>query len=290
MQFQFVELHGELRSGGIASAGSSGLVVLSDLDRGAAESGARDQVSLKYVSEGTEIYRYGGKTYAVTAGQFLAVPARHAGVVEISRSSGERARGMCLTLDASTIGRGGLEAPMLFPARCSALGRMLSASHARMVGNPHQRGRAALQLMERVHEVFEPLLEETFGQLAGLDKVRASTRYELLRKLNVARSYLHSVDHRAVSLSEVAGEAGISQFHLLRNFRSCFGESPSAYHRRIRLEAAKRTIDRQDMSCGEAAHRYGFADASSFSHAYRRAFGRAPLRTKQPKPNLSRGT
>ena len=275
LQFGFLELSGQLRSGSLNVPDLPDLLVLSNLDRGASESRSGRRLSLKYVAEGLEIYRYGGRIFPVAAGQFLAVPPATIGDVEIGRSAGAGARGMCVSLDSNDFDCG-LDSPMLFPSQCSRLGRMLAGTHARMLNEPHRRNSAARSLIEEARHGVQPLLEEMVAQLGGIEAARAPTRYELLRKLNQARSFLHSVDHRAVQLPELARTAGISQFHLLRNFRSCFGHSPSAYHRRIRLEAGKQAIDRGIMSCGEAAHRFGFADASSFSHAYRRVFGVAP--------------
>lgn len=118
---------------------------------------------------------------------------------------------------------------------------MLADTHARMLP-AGRRNSTARSLVEVAHQGVQPLLEETLAQLDSIEAARAPTRYELLRKLNQARSFLHSIDDRPVKLPELAGVAGISQFHLLRSFRSCFGHSPSAYHRRIRLEAWKRDI------------------------------------------------
>jgi transcriptional regulator GlxA family with amidase domain len=95
----------------------------------------------------------------------------------------------------------------------------------------------------------------------------------------VARGYLHAVTERPVELAELAKAAGISRFQLLRSFRDAFGAPPGAYHRNLRLRLAKQEIDRKALSCSEAAHRFGFADCSSFSHSYRRAFGEAPIRS-----------
>jgi transcriptional regulator GlxA family with amidase domain len=97
--------------------------------------------------------------------------------------------------------------------------------------------------------------------------------------VNLARAYLHEVTDRAVDLQELARVAGVSRFQLLRNFRDSFGHTPAAYHRQLRLTLAKQAVDECRVDCVTAADRYGFAGGSSFSHAYRRQFGQAPIRT-----------
>lgn len=122
-------------------------------------------------------------------------------------------------------------------------------------------------------------MEDVARELDSLGHLKKSTRYENLRRLGVARGYLHDVTDRPVELAELATVAGISRFQLLRHFRDCYGAPPGAYHRHLRLQLAKQAVDDGHLSCAQAAHRFGFADSSSFSHAYRRAFGRAPVRS-----------
>ena len=257
-----------------------GRVVLSNLTRGNAESAPQDCVSLKYVATGVEIYRYGRKSYRISEGQFLYVPEREAGGVEIGRSDSSSTLGLCVYLPRSLRGNGeDLDGPMIFPAQCSDLGRLLQQTVKQMMRSKPQRTMIASQALGQVAGSLEPLLEETVGILDGIDAQKPSTRYESLRRLNIARGYLHAVTDRPVELAELARIAGISRFQLLRSFRNAFGAPPAAYHRTLRLGLAKTEIDRRLMSCSEAAHRFGFADCSSFSHAYRRAFGEAPIRS-----------
>ena len=283
----FFEISGVL--GSDASFGPSGApvhrkkgrVVLSNLSRGNAESDAQPCPGLKYVASGVEVYRYGGKAYPVSAGQFLYVPELHPGEVEIGRSDSPSALGLCVYLPETerAIGGNRFDSPMIFPAACSELGRLLSETTSKMLRSGPSRAQVAENMLEQVAEHIEPLMEETCRIIDGIAALKPSTRYETLRRLNIARAYLHSVTNRSVELAELAKVAGISRFQLLRSFRDAFGAPPAAYHRNLRLKLAKDEIDRKLLSCSDAAHRFGFADCSSFSHAYRRAFGEAPIRS-----------
>lgn len=258
-----------------------GRVVLSNLSRGSGESYSQPCAGLKYVASGVEVYRYGGKAYPVRAGQFLYVPELHPGDVEIGRSDSSTALGLCVYLPEAKAasGLGAVESPMIFPAACSALGRLLGDAADQMVRCGPRRAQIAESMLQQVGRYIEPLMEETCRIIGGMDALKPSTRYETLRRLNVARGHLHAVTDRPVELAELAKVAGISRFQLLRNFRDAFGAPPAAYHRNLRLKLAKQEIDGKHLSCSEAAHRFGFADCSSFSHAYRRAFGEAPIRS-----------
>jgi AraC family transcriptional regulator len=99
----------------------------------------------------------------------------------------------------------------------------------------------------------------------------------MVRRAHLAQAYLHSVIERAVDLAEVAAAVGYSQFQLLRAFQHCFGERPASYHRKLRLNLALDEARRRRVPLGSVCDEFGFAGASSFSHAYRRAFGHAPV-------------
>ncbi len=280
MQTIFDEISGVLAPATRVAVGAEGRVVISKLKSGSSGCSAAARLCLKYVAAGSEVYRFGGKTYPVAAGQFLLVPQQTGGDVAIGRSSDGEALGLCLYFPESWDGpASGLDRPMLFPAQCSALGRTVADVHARLRRPASQRQHLARDLLARTSAQLEPLIEETVQLLGGMDTARPATRYELLRRLNVARSYLHSVTDRPVELAELAQVAGTSRFHLLRNFRGCFGAPPAAYHRQVRLELAREEIEARRMACAEAAHRFGFADSSSFSHAYRRTFGHSPMKS-----------
>lgn len=288
MRAIFDELSGVLEPSARMPVGGEGRVVISRLSAGSSSCSATSRLCLKYVAAGTEVYRFAGKTYPVSAGQFLLVPQQSGGDVAIGRSQDGAALGLCLYLPESWDGpAAGLDRPMLFPAQCSTLGRSVADVHARLRRPAAQRQEIAQHLLERTSAELEPLIEETVQLLDGLDTARPATRYELLRRLNVARAYLHAVTDRPVELGELAKVAGTSRFHLLRNFRRCFGAPPAAYHRQVRLELARAELEAQRLGCAEAAHRFGFADSSSFSHAYRRTFGHPPTRPPIWPPTCS---
>lgn len=264
---------------GVASpVGPDGRVEISRINSGYAESPPRRTTALKYVAAGLEVYRYAGRTHRVQSGSFLVLPEGHRGEALIDQRHGT-ALGMCVYLPEQAepaLSATRLEAPLIFTAECSALGRLLAATHKAMLDSPSVGPALAKTLLASIGDHFEPFLVDTVQLIDGIGAVKSSTRHETVRRLNVARTYLHSIDHRAVDLVELARYAGVSRFQLARNFRECFGAPPSAYHRRMRLERARDEIRARKISCSDAAVRYGFSDVAHFSHAYRRMFGRAP--------------
>jgi AraC-like DNA-binding protein len=67
-------------------------------------------------------------------------------------------------------------------------------------------------------------------------------------------------------------------------FRDLFGIPPHAYHRRLRLSAARRQLLRSwpgETSVTAVAMRWGFDHFGRFSVDYRRVFGESPIATLQ---------
>lgn len=274
---RFGVLRGRLSMASKASIGPDGGVMLSEISDGIAPVGAKAALSIKYVGRGKENYRYAGRSYAVQEGQFLLVPEGLAGEVEVRRGGGDTL-GLCVNLPAVLDQNPPLapEAPMLFGAQSSALGRALESSLKRLHASDIDAESQADRLFHSIVSNIDDCLEDAAATLDRMISVKASTRQEMLSRLNRARAYLHDIVDRPVALGELAAAAGMSRFHLLRNFRDCFGAPPAAYHRRIRLERAHDEIRQGRMTCATAAVSFGFASSGSFSRAYKSSFGHSP--------------
>jgi AraC-like DNA-binding protein len=279
----YAEWRGKLHSPAAGFSRPEGKVVLSDVTHGGHVGTRLHGTGIKYVAHGTEHYTIGGRHYAVRAGQFLCMSQslEHDGEV---RRGGDRALGICMFVPAGGVAAAGadlFEVPLIFSAECSALGRLLRVRHKAMVQPAADRPALASNLLGAVETQLEPLMAETLSALDALPALKKATRYDSLKRLNVARGYLHDVTDRAVDLPELAAHAGMSRFQLLRYFRDCFGAPPATYHRQLRLSLAREAVERTGLSWADAAHRFGFSDGSSLSHAFRRTFGQAPVRSRR---------
>ena len=170
--------------------------------------------------------------------------------------------------------------PLVLNSACTPLGSLMSRQ-VKLFSDPTRRKQESAEMLLRELRAALPGVTRAVGeQAAAIDAAKPATRFELVRRASLAQSYLHSVVDRPVSLDELAGAVGASPFQLLRAFQKCFGESPAAYHRRLRLNCALEEAKRRDISLATAAQLFGFADGSSFSHCYRRTFGRSPVWSK----------
>ena len=97
---------------------------------------------------------------------------------------------------------------------------------------------------------------------------RAAGRYAVER----ARRHLQERFTDCVSLQELARIAGMSRFHLVREFTREVGIPPHAYQVHVRVEHARRLI-RRGTSPAEAALLSGFSDQSHLNRHFRHIWG-----------------
>ncbi|MBM3604887.1 MAG: helix-turn-helix domain-containing protein [Alphaproteobacteria bacterium] len=83
-----------------------------------------------------------------------------------------------------------------------------------------------------------------------------------------------------LSLSQLAGQCGLSLRKLDRLFQSEVGMPPGRYFQFLRLSHAQELANSTDLGLREIALRCGYSDAPALSKAFRRAYGH-PIRRSQ---------
>ncbi|WP_143134044.1 AraC family transcriptional regulator [Actinoplanes philippinensis] len=86
-----------------------------------------------------------------------------------------------------------------------------------------------------------------------------------------------------ITLDQIATAAGLSSRALQAGFRRHYETTPTGYLLKVRLEHAHRDLQAADRTTGATvagiARRWGFADHSRFTAAYRAAYGQLPSHT-----------
>ena len=90
-----------------------------------------------------------------------------------------------------------------------------------------------------------------------------------------AKAYLKDRYSESVTLTELAAVAGLSKFHLVRQFAKQTGLSPHAFQIHMRIERA-RTLLRKGFTAVEVAMLTGFADQSHLTRHFKRIWGITP--------------
>ena len=90
-----------------------------------------------------------------------------------------------------------------------------------------------------------------------------------------------------VTLSDIAGAAGISVGTCTRLFRHYLHRTPVEYLIELRLEKAAYSLKESELSVTEIAYASGFTDSSYFTHRFRSRYGCTPTQYRKGKNALS---
>lgn len=120
------------------------------------------------------------------------------------------------------------------------------------------------------------LYEHQRGLLSLLERCSGRTRQRkqqtLLRMLRVRHAIDCSLDTR-LDLESLALTANYSPCHLIRVFRTIFGETPFEYGSRLRAERAWQLVRDTRMPVCEITEALGFESQSAFCRAFKNAYG-----------------
>jgi transcriptional regulator GlxA family with amidase domain len=95
------------------------------------------------------------------------------------------------------------------------------------------------------------------------------------RAVRKAKTRLEDAVDENVPLDDLAREAGVTSFHLIRSFRAATGLTPHQYAIQLRL-ARGRSLLRAGASATDVAHAVGFADQSHLHRHFKRSMGLTP--------------
>ena len=93
--------------------------------------------------------------------------------------------------------------------------------------------------------------------------------------ISKVRARLHESFTETLSLANLAREVGLSKYHIARCFKDATGVAPHQYQKLLRLQSARRHIER-GLCVREAAAASGFADEAHLSRSFRSWLGVSP--------------
>ncbi len=131
---------------------------------------------------------------------------------------------------------------------------------------------------------FAPdLYAETAGEMLAAHLLVRCGRYEKPHYRDASGGRLRKVEDfmrenlaSAVSLEDLAREAGVSRFHLLRLYKKLYGQTPLKRLTFLRMEEAKRLLKGRSETIPTIAVKCGYENPSHFATAFRRVVGVAP--------------
>ena len=96
------------------------------------------------------------------------------------------------------------------------------------------------------------------------------------RQRSIVTDHIDAHLAEAISVSELAQRAGLSEAHFARAFKQTVGVAPHRFVMVRRLERGRRMLADTEDSVAQIASACGFADQAHFSRAFSQAFGISP--------------
>lgn len=124
-------------------------------------------------------------------------------------------------------------------------------------------------LLETLGEIVMRLGSARSNETESLPAPRSTAALRRVRDL------LEAEYARTVTIRELADEAGLSTFHLIRVFRASFGLPPYKYLEQVRIQQARRLI-RHGFPLTHVVHATGFSDQSHLTRYFKRIVGVTP--------------
>jgi AraC-like DNA-binding protein/ligand-binding sensor protein len=124
--------------------------------------------------------------------------------------------------------------------------------------------------IEELTDILHSIVKRIAVQISSFQGIRHGAA---LRK---AEAFIHENFTRKISLSEIAGVAGLSAPYFSTIFKEEMGENLSKYLNRLRVERASRLLLETDMSLSEIAGACCFEDQSWFSKIFKAYTGISP--------------
>ena len=238
--------------------------------------------ALCVIAQGSKAVMLGGEEYRYDAERFLLVAADIPAMARVVRASAsEPYLAMKLLLDplevgevVAQVGPQELKEP---PARALDVGELeptLLDAVTRLVEllpRP-QDARALAPLVRR--EITYRLLMGPQGP--RLRQIVSGTGQG--QRVTQALRWLKAHYVEPLRVETLARQAGMSPSALHHHFKAVTAMSPLQYHKRLRLQEARRLMLGEALEAAEASFRVGYESPSQFSREYRRLFGAPPRR------------
>ncbi|EKF75546.1 AraC family transcriptional regulator [Alcanivorax hongdengensis A-11-3] len=100
-------------------------------------------------------------------------------------------------------------------------------------------------------------------------------------QVQAIQSWIHEHYRNSTSLASLAERVHLSPRQLQRRFTTALGEPPLQYLQRVRIEAARKMLERGATNLAKLSEQVGYQDVSSFSRLFKRHTGLSPSHYRQ---------
>ncbi len=159
---------------------------------------------------------------------------------------------------------------------------------------------------QRINELFDKIAKENYGQKSFFQAIITSGCIEILgllsrkyntpksvsnatlEKIQIVRQMMQYISNRFYSqniLKDLSELLKYNPYYLTHIFSKITGITVKDYQMEIRFKYAKKMLLQNNLSIFEIAENCGYANATSFTLAFRNRTGKTPLEYKRQKKN-----
>jgi AraC family transcriptional regulator len=128
-------------------------------------------------------------------------------------------------------------------------------------------------------DLAEKIIYKEYGNyiaLKNIHSIRASTRKEILRRLQLGKEYMDEHFQTIKEIRQVAEFSNMSEYHFFRSFKQAFGMTPFQYLTGKKMALAKELVKDREKKLADIALTCNFPDVFTFSKAFKRYYGVPP--------------
>jgi transcriptional regulator GlxA family with amidase domain len=92
-----------------------------------------------------------------------------------------------------------------------------------------------------------------------------------------AQSYIEKNYHEKLNINELSKMFAISSRNFLRRFKKATANSPLEYIQRVKIEAAKKSLESSTRNINQVMYDVGYTDSKAFRNMFRKYTGLSPL-------------
>ena len=142
-----------------------------------------------------------------------------------------------------------------------------------MIWTKHTIIQFAEQLLQFQYNIFK--------KLYGINKVKYSTKQEILKRVLLAKEIIDTNFLQNFDLNYLAKESSLSKYFLIKSFKQVFRVTPHQYHIQLKINKAKELLQYKKLSVSEVAYFLNYPNIFSFSRQFRLVTQYSPLRYKE---------
>lgn len=128
-------------------------------------------------------------------------------------------------------------------------------------------------------DLTEKIIYKEYGNyiaLKNIHSIRASTRKEILRRLQLGKEYMDEHFLTIKEIRQVAEYSNMSEYHFFRSFKQAFGMTPFQYLTAKKMTLARELVKDPEKKLADIALCCNFPDVFTFSKAFKRYYGVPP--------------